>query len=383
LVWSTVVSSVYTDEALSVVVDASGIYATGNTGDSASFGVPTGVPNHTYGTPSPGSGEDDMWAAKINPTTGELQWTTILGSTESGDDIGESISYGTNVNGIPGVYVVGTTNRDGFAGGPTSQYGDTGTYMAAAQLNPSDGTLVWSAVIGSSFPEQFQEAHGSDFKNGHLYIAGTTSSGLGLANGPQFTVGSNGGDDVAMGDMYPLGFWTINSQSGYKFTLPNGTDVSSNGQTGDLTIYVNNTTANKIVGILDVNFTASQGDIILPNITSGSDVSAGIALFHNGSAYPDTVLSKWLLVPNTTGNPYHCPSVTSMADISTACTGVDLSPSYTTVTIGGQVYFKMQNQGGGNQGGEEVAVPELSDYAMYAILGLVGVAAIGFNRKRL
>jgi len=381
-IWATAISSFYTDEAISVVVDASGIYATGSTGYAETFGAPNHAPDNTYGLTSSENGEDDMWASKLDPTTGTLLWTTILGSNAIGDDIGNSISYGNNVNGIPGVYVVGNTNRPGFAGGPNNTYGEAGSWMAAAELNPSDGTLVWSSVIGTLLSEQTQEAYGSDFKNGHLYIAGTTSYGLEFAGGPQFTVGScDGGTDVAMGDMYPIGYWIINPQTGISFELSNGTNVSHDGQTGFHTIYVNNTTSNKIVGLLDINFTASNNQITLPSLTAVSDAVAGKAVFHNGSAYPSYVITKWLLVPKLGSEytPFHCPLATSLADVSTSCDSVDMSPSYTEVSIDGQTYFNMSNQGGGNGGGE--TVPEFSDYAMFAILVVTAGGFFAMRRK--
>jgi hypothetical protein len=89
-------------------------------------------------------------------------------------------------------------------------------------------------------------------------------------------------------------------------------------------------------------------------------------------------------VPNTTGNPYHCPSAATLADVSTSCTDVDLSPSYMTVTIGEIVYFKMSNQGGGNQGGGGGgggSVPEFSDYAMFAIMATAGLGFFAMRRK--
>ena len=169
-----------------------------------------------------------------------------------------------------------------------------------------------------------------------------------------------------------------NQDSDYTMNLSDGTDVRTAEQTGTKTVYVWNTTAGKPVGVMDIDFDSALSDPRIPNITSATDAVVGIALFHNITAYPSEVTNWWLLVPKTIGGPYHCPLAATLSDVNISCTNVNLAPSYTEVSVGGNTYYKISNQGGGNGGS---GVPEFSDFAWILAAGL-GIGSFVLVRMR-
>jgi parallel beta-helix repeat protein len=184
---------------------------------------------------------------------------------------------------------------------------------------------------------------------------------------------------------YSCSGYLIMLQPGYTFTLSDNTDVTVVPQNISQTVYVTKT-GTGLVGELGIDFSAATDDITLPTIISDTSLSEGKAVMHNLASYPSTVTNKWLLVPETTGSPYHCPSATSLAEVTTGCSGVDLSPTYTEVSIDGHAYYRMANQGGGNNGGSgggDSGVPEFSDYALIAMLALVGLGFFSMGKKHL
>jgi len=377
--WTTAIGSALLgnfDAASKISADAGFLYVAGYTSDSAHIG---GAPDKTYGT---SGGSTDGFVVKLDSTTGAKQWITVLAST-TGSSIPENIFYGSDKYGNVKIYVSGYSGAD-FAGGPNTTYG---TLSENTNFNPfiigldTNGDLKWNVMLGSG-NDTYNDAAGLFEYQNKIYLAGYADPMSIFGGGPDTTIGATGGYDCFVGGLTEVGYWKIDSQSGYTFTLPNGTDVSSTGQASAVTIFVNNTTSG-LVGELDINFSAAMDDITLPNIASASDVPGGKALMHNLEAYPSAVTGKWILVPKLEDSlgPYHCPNAEVLADITTSCDSVDLEPSFTEVSIDGQDYYKMENQGGGNQDGGGETVPEFSDYAMFAILVVIAGGFFAMRRK--
>jgi hypothetical protein len=146
--WHTYAGSSVDDQSLGIAMDPSGnIYF-------------TGWSDGTWGNPiNPHSGGRDVFVAKLS-STGELQWNTFLGSSDT--DEGNAIAVDGNGN----VYAMGTSSATW--GQPLNSYGGQGDAFVA-KLN-SSGNLLWNLFIGGEWGE-----HGDDIAvdaSGNVYATG-------------------------------------------------------------------------------------------------------------------------------------------------------------------------------------------------------------------
>ncbi|MFZ2054567.1 MAG: FG-GAP-like repeat-containing protein [Candidatus Aminicenantales bacterium] len=146
--WHTYAGSSVDDQSFGIAMDPSGnIYF-------------TGWSDGTWGNPiNPHSGGRDVFVAKLS-STGELQWNTFLGSSDT--DEGNAIAVDGNGN----VYAMGTSSATW--GQPLNSYGGQGDAFVA-KLN-SSGNLLWNLFIGGEWGE-----HGDDIAvdaSGNVYATG-------------------------------------------------------------------------------------------------------------------------------------------------------------------------------------------------------------------
>jgi len=364
------------DLAQGIWADANTVLVTGYTGNGSSY---DSGPSYIYG----GLQGTEMYVTNFTAVGGR-RWTTVLAG--AGDDYGYDIVSSTLSSGIQIVSAMGySSNAGGFGGTSTRTYGNNGNNGAVTAGLRNNGIKEYITHFGTSGGGHSAYAFTGTSYGNFVVMAGNTDDGDVIAGDPTTAYGMSGGTDVFVGSILELGYWTINPKSGLSFELSNGTNVSSVEQSTLVNITVKNTTTNNNVGWLEVNFPTAQVDITLPTITAISDIIGGKVIMHNTSgAYPSIVTNKWVLVPKLEDSlgPYHCPNAAILGDVNISCTNVDLYPAYTEENIDGQDYYRILNQGGGNQeGGGGETVPEFSDYAMFAILVLVGTAVVGTSRR--
>jgi hypothetical protein len=147
----------------------------GSVGNERANGVATSADGNIYitGTSYNGSsldgqssiGAEDAFIAKYSPDGSKI-WTRLLGSTgrEEANDIT------TDSNGF--IYIVGFTDRGTFLGGQASA-GNSDGFIT--KYSP-DGEMIWTRLVGSSAGEN---AYSVAYKNdGTLFVAGVTSGNL-------------------------------------------------------------------------------------------------------------------------------------------------------------------------------------------------------------
>jgi len=154
LVWSTFLGGTES-VAYGITVDGTGgIYV-------------CGLSSQSWGTPKRSfSGPQDAFAARLNDTTGALEWNTFLGTTSSYDS-GAGIVAGSGGK----VYVTGSSW--GTWGSPVNAHaGGTGTDIYAASLKATDGSLVWNTFLGGTYDDSGNRLTVDD--SGNLYLIGST-----------------------------------------------------------------------------------------------------------------------------------------------------------------------------------------------------------------
>src|SRR5262245_14706409 len=117
-----------------------------------------------------GFGGNDVYVAKIEPATGAMLWTAILGDTAN--DTGEGVA----VDEAGFVYVTGTTSSPGFphAGGPgIGEQAAGGDDCFVTKLSPDGTDLVYSRFLGGDDDE---ECTAIALDQGQATVTGTTFS---------------------------------------------------------------------------------------------------------------------------------------------------------------------------------------------------------------
>ena len=150
LQWNTFLGGTGPDFGYGIAVDSSGnIYV-------------TGYSSATWGTPVRAfSGSDDAFVARLNSSSGALQWNTFLGG--GSDDLG----YGIAVDSSGGVYVTGYSIATW--GTPVRAFSGSDDAFVA-RLNSSSGALQWNTFLGGTGHD---EGYGIavDF-SGNVYVTG-------------------------------------------------------------------------------------------------------------------------------------------------------------------------------------------------------------------
>ncbi|HTO99912.1 MAG TPA: SBBP repeat-containing protein [Anaerolineales bacterium] len=154
LVWNTFWGSSGGDEAVAADFDGGSLYILGGSG-------------YSWGTPvRPFGGSSDAFVAKVDPSTGALQWHTFLGggswyTDEAAFDVVDGNSY-----------VVG--NSGATWGNPVRAFTPpSGTCQCApdgfvAKVDPNGG-LVWNTFLGADGDD---DGNGIAVKDGSVYAVG-------------------------------------------------------------------------------------------------------------------------------------------------------------------------------------------------------------------
>jgi len=131
LQWNTFLGGTGPDFGYGIAVDSSGnIYV-------------TGYSSATWGTPVRAfSGSDDAFVARLNSSSGALQWNTFLGGT------GHDEGYGIAVDFSGNVYVTGYSYTTW--GSPVMAYQGGYSDAFAARLNITSGALQWNTFLGGT-----------------------------------------------------------------------------------------------------------------------------------------------------------------------------------------------------------------------------------------
>jgi len=184
--WTTILASTTDDGAYLLTIDDNGnVFLTGSTQNGASFG---GSPNNTYGSTG---GYYDVFVTKLD-SNGIKQWTTILGSTGSGYEIGTSLT----IDDVGNIFLTGHTSKaNSFGGAPNNTFGSVnGEDVYVTKLN-SDGVKQWTTILASTGLNDGGDSLTID-DAGNLYLSGFTWNGASFGGSPNNTYGSFGRSDV-------------------------------------------------------------------------------------------------------------------------------------------------------------------------------------------
>ncbi|MBD1208970.1 MAG: VCBS repeat-containing protein, partial [Ignavibacteria bacterium] len=192
VLYSTYIGGAGVDVSEHLTIDASGnVYVTGNT--SGSFPTTAGAYQTTFGT-----GANDAFVTKLNPTGTALVYSTYIGGT--GDDRGRNIA----VDGSGSVVVAGYTSG-GFpttAGVYQTVYGGNTFDAFVTRLNAAGTALVYSTYLGGAGADQgFGIALDA---GGNAYAIGQASAGFPTTVGAYQTV-VGGATDAFVTKLSPTG----------------------------------------------------------------------------------------------------------------------------------------------------------------------------------
>ena len=217
IVWTTFIGSSNADNAVSLAVNASGLYIAGNSAD-------------TWGSPvSAHAGGAEAYAARLNPTSGVVMWNTFMGSSGFDkayaiaiDAAGNSTVVGTSdatwgsplhgftigrdtfvvrlnnlggrqwlnflggagnddgtgvaMDGSSNAYVAGTSDA---AWGTTPVRAYSGWYDGYAAKINSSGGIVWTTFLGATTAD---EATTIGVSNGYVIVGGDSQNTWGNPN---------------------------------------------------------------------------------------------------------------------------------------------------------------------------------------------------------
>ncbi|MDQ2900889.1 MAG: SBBP repeat-containing protein [Acidobacteriota bacterium] len=197
LLYSTYLGGSDYDAGNAIAVDAAGsAYVTGDT-SSVNFPV--------LGAFQPAkAGQQDAFAAKLNPAGNALSYSTYLGG--SGDDHGAGIA----VDSAGNAYITGGTFSKNFPVANPLQATNGGNQDAfVTKLGPSGAALVYSTYLGGSggtpgLPEAGNGVAVDSF--GSAYVAGVTSSpNFPTTTGAYQTASGGGNTDGFVSKLSPAG----------------------------------------------------------------------------------------------------------------------------------------------------------------------------------
>ena len=230
--WGTYYGGGGDDFGGSCATDASGnVYMSGWTNTNAGTSIATsGSHQSAFG------GSYDAFLVKFN-SAGIRQWGTYYGG--SGDEHLYSLSVGSEGTAFPAcatdasgnVYIVGTTNSaSSIASSGSHQSSFGGTYDAFLVKFNSSGIRQWGTYYGGT-GNDIGYSCATD-ASGNIYMAGSTSSSLSIANlGSHQTAYGGGTDDAFLVKFNSAGIrqWgTYYGGGGDDFGLSFATDVSGN-----------------------------------------------------------------------------------------------------------------------------------------------------------
>lgn len=181
--YSTYLGGSLDDTVTALAIDPSGYLCIGGMTQSSNFPITAGAYSTAYHGPTGPVGSrpyllGDGFAAKLNPATSKLLFSTYLGGSD--DDIVRGIAADAQGN----IVVAGMTNsanfpvtanaiQGKFAGPGTGQYAGVGDAFLA-KLSGSGSQLLYSSFLGgSSSDASLALAHDI---SGNFYLAGFTNS---------------------------------------------------------------------------------------------------------------------------------------------------------------------------------------------------------------
>jgi len=153
-----------------IAADSSGsVYVTGFT-TSTNFPVTSGVFQPTI----KGSGIQNGFLAKLNPSGQSLDYSTFYGGTSANDQGG----YGVAVDAEGDTYITGSTFATDFpvknAFQPLDKSSTTGTEGYVFKMNPTGSGLLWASYLGGSSGDS---PYGIAYDGrGNVTVVGSTSS---------------------------------------------------------------------------------------------------------------------------------------------------------------------------------------------------------------
>jgi hypothetical protein len=161
--WNTFMGGSGVDRGTALAVDGDGnAYVAGQS--SATWGSPV----RTY------SAGDDVFAVKLNASTGSLTWQTFLGTTGNDTAFDIAVDEG-GINPLP--VVLGVSNG-AWGCSPTActmrAYNGAGNDVFVAKLN-SSGALTWNTFLGGTGIDQ-AGGIAVDTISGGIYVAGSSST---------------------------------------------------------------------------------------------------------------------------------------------------------------------------------------------------------------
>jgi len=283
--YSTYLGGSNYDFGQGIAVDTAGnAYVTGYT-ESTNF--PTMNPLQSYN----GSGGEEGFVTKLNPSGSALVYSTYLGGTGGGDGA-QAITVDTSGN----AYVTGFASSTDFPTVNPVQATNAGGYSDAfvAKLNPTGSALVYSTYLGGSGQDQGNSI--AVDSSGNAYLIGVTfSTDFPTANPMQVALG--GVQDAFVTELNASGSALVYSTyfGGSSNDSGSGIAVDSSGNA-----YVTGYTASTDFPIMNpLQSYGGDGDAYVAKLNatgsalvystflggSGNDNGSGIAVDVSGNAY--------------------------------------------------------------------------------------------------
>ena len=224
--------------------------------------------------------------------------------------------------------------------------------------NPSVATLSYNSATGIITTILYQGDGTTQIANATQNITGSTFSVDRIGT---FVYRSSNGND---------NYWYINQVHANTGTSDNTTLTRYNPQSGylinsteggnDATLYphvdptglvdinIYNSTSGALVARLETNNSEAAGtNITLPTFTTDINVTDGKSVLTKSGSYPSEVKNVEIAVLQTDGNPYICPSATTLGDISESCSGKVATPTARAYVYDSRVYYLLDADNGG------------------------------------
>ncbi len=178
LEWSTYYGGNGMDYGRCVATDNTGaVYMTGSAFNAGTNLATTGAHQGSYGGPASGVTYGDAFLVKFD-MAGNRLWATYFGGTASEG------GWGVVCDETNNVYLTGQTSSSSAISGGTNIFQNTyggGSSDAFLAKFDSSGAFVWSTYYGGS---DMDEGWGvASDKQGHIYLAGKTTSSSGISSG--------------------------------------------------------------------------------------------------------------------------------------------------------------------------------------------------------
>ncbi len=279
------------DTGFGIAVDGSGnAYVTGIT-QSTNFPTTVGA----FQTMLGGSGVENAFVAKLNPTGAALMYSTYLGGNNSDG------AFAIGIDSSGNAYVTGATASSNFpttSGAFQTTLGSIGTFDAfVTKLNGSGTALVYSTYLGGSGGDSGQ-AIALD-SAGNAYLTGWTySTNFPTANPVQAT--NAGGYDAFVAKLNTTGTALVYSTylGGNNYDLGQGIAVDSSGN-AYVTGITESTNFPTTAAAFQTTLGSSNGNAFVTKLNGsgtalvystylgggGYDQGTGIALDSAGNAY--------------------------------------------------------------------------------------------------